>query len=230
MRKEQKKDNTSEEKETKTNSKKEINNEKIKDNNKTEKTSSKDAKKENVEKKNTKVEESVKEKNEDTVKKEKKPKKEDNEISEEKLNKIKDEIKKTKKEIKDSQKNKKIRKDILRNLLIAITITIYFIFINLGIKTIPVTEYILDLKTFSVFAIIISIIIFERAYKKDENYLAIHGIEMVLIGIETLVLLQLYSVENEYFYYILLGITLGMIIYYMIKSLVIYIRYKIKND
>ena len=156
-------------------------------------------------------------------------KKEDNEINKEKLDKIKDEIKKTKKEIKNAQKNKKIRKDILRNLLIAITITIYFLFINLGVRAIPVTEYILDLKTFSMFAIIIAIIIFERAYKKDENYLAVHGIEMIFLGIETLVLLQLYSIESEYFYYAVLGMTLGMIIYYIIKCLVIYIKYKIKK-
>ena len=50
------------------------------------------------------------------------------------------------------------KKDILRNILIAIIVTVYFLFINLGVKSIPVTEYILDLKTFSIFAIIISII------------------------------------------------------------------------
>ena len=87
----------------------------------------------------------------------------------------------------------------------------------------------LDLKTFAVFIAIISIVIFERAYKKDENYIAIHGIEMVVVGIETLLLLQLYSAGNEYFNYILLGITLGMIVYYLLKCLVIYIRYKVKG-
>lgn len=221
MRKKQEKENISEEKEVKNKDIKDIKNE--------EKSSNKDKneKKENLKKKEkNNIEEIKAEENEDI---DKKVNKENNEINEEKLDKIKDEIKKTKKEIKNSQKNKKVRKDILRNILIAIIVTVYFLFINLGVKSIPVTEYILDLKTFSIFAIIISIIIFERAYKKDENYLAIHGIEMILVGIETLVLLQLYSVESKYFYYILLGITLGMIVYYLIKSLVIYIKSRIKK-
>ncbi len=156
-------------------------------------------------------------------------KEEDLEINHEKLEKIKNEIKNSKKESKDKVKKSALRKKIVRNLVIAILIIIYFLFIDLGINSIPITVYMLDLKTFAVFIAIISIVIFERAYKKDENYIAIHGIEMVVVGIETLLLLQLYSAGNEYFNYILLGITLGMIVYYLLKCLVIYIRYKVKG-
>lgn len=156
-------------------------------------------------------------------------KEEDIEINNEKLEKIKDEIKKSKKDSKEKVKNSNLRKNLVRNLAIAIIITIYFLFIDLGINSIPVTVYMLDLKTFTIFIAIISIVIFERAYKKDENYLAIHGIEMIFVGIETLLLLQLYSAGNEYFNYILLAITLGMIVYYLIKCLLIYIRYKVKG-
>ena len=150
-------------------------------------------------------------------------------ISHEKLEKIKDEINESKKESKDKVKNSNLRKKLVRNLGIAIIVTVYFLFIDRGINSIPITAYILDLKTFAVFIAIISIVIFERAYKKDENYLAIHGIEMVALGIETLLLLNLYSAANEYFNYILLGITLGMIVYYVLKCLLIYVRYKIKG-
>lgn len=156
-------------------------------------------------------------------------KEENIEINHEKLEKIKNEIKKSKKDSKDKVKNSSLRKNLVRNLFIAIIVTIYFLFIDLGINSIPVTVYLLDLKTFAIFIAIISIIIFERAFKKDENYLAIHGIEMIALGIETLLLLQLYSAGNEYFNYILLAITLGMIAYYLIKCLCIYIRYKVKG-
>ena len=156
-------------------------------------------------------------------------KEDDAEISREKLEKIKDEINKSKKESKDKVKNSDLRKKLVRNLAIAILITIYFLFIDLGINSIPITVYMLDLKTFAVFIAIISIVIFEKAFKKDANYIAIHGIEMVIVGIETLLLLQLYSAGNEYFNYILLGITLGMIVYYLIKCLIIYIRHKVKG-
>ena len=151
------------------------------------------------------------------------------EINYEKLEKIKNEINKSKKDSKDKIKNSNLRKNLVRNLSISIIITIYFLFIDLGINSIPVTVYMLDLKTFAIFIAIISIVIFEKAFKKDENYLAIHGIEMIVVGIETLLLLQLYSVGNEYFNYILLAITLGMIVYYLIKCLCIYIRYKVKG-
>ena len=154
---------------------------------------------------------------------------EDIEISHEKLEKIKDEISESKKVSKEKIKNSDLRKKLVRNLVIGILITIYFLFIDLGINSIPITVYTLDLKTFAVFIAIISIVIFEKAYKKDANYIAIHGVEMVVVGIETLLLLQLYSVGNEYFNYILLGITLGMLLYYLIKCLIIYIRYKTKG-
>ena len=87
----------------------------------------------------------------------------------------------------------------------------------------------MDLKTFAMFIIIIAIVIFEKAYKKDANYLALHGIEMVVLGIETLILLNLYSLENGNFEYILYGITGAMFTYYMVKSIVILIKAKIKK-
>lgn len=154
-------------------------------------------------------------------------KKEGSEIDAEKLKTIRDEIKTSKKVSKDKVKNSALRKKLQRNLLIAILVTIYFLFIDLGINSIPITVYIQDLKTFTIFIVLIAIVIFEKAYKKDENYLALHGIEMVVIGIETLLILQLYSTGNEYFKYVLLGITLGMLAYYIIKCLIIYIRYKV---
>ena len=118
------------------------------------------------------------------------------ELSVEKLAKVKDEIK----EEKNKRKNKA--------------------------KDIPVTEYIMDLKTFSIFAVIIAVITFEQAYKKDDGSLAIHGIEIVAIAIETLILLNLYSVKSEYFFMTLMGITIAMIAYYFIKCIIIAIKNK----
>ena len=151
------------------------------------------------------------------------------EISKEKLDKIKDEIKRSKSKNKNNPKMQKARKSVLRNILIAIMICIYFLFISLGTKTIPATEYVLDLKTFAIFIVIISIVIFEKAYKKDENYLALHGIEMTVVGILTLVILYFYSISYEYFSYILCSILGLVVVYYIIKSIIILIRNKIKN-
>lgn len=169
--------------------------------------------------KNEELEEKIESTEKDTSKKE-------IAINEEQLDKIKDEIKNSKEEKKANPKKQKIKKDIFRNILIAVIVTVYFVFIALGVTTIPVTEYALDLKTFAIFTAIIAIIIFERAYKKDANYLALHGIEMIVVGIETLVILQLYLVESAYFKNVLIGIAIGMILYYIIKSIIIWIRSK----
>ena len=220
-------------------SSKKANSEKVNEETEKEKTSSKKISKE----KNTNSEKSIKEKkimqstiaeisteakeNLSEVESKSLLKKESSEIDAEKLKTIRDEIKTSKKVSKDKVKNSALRKKLQRNLLIAILVTIYFLFIDLGINSIPITVYIQDLKTFTIFIVLIAIVIFEKAYKKDENYLALHGIEMVVIGIETLLILQLYSTGNEYFKYVLLGITLGMLAYYIIKCLIIYIRYKV---
>lgn len=156
-------------------------------------------------------------------------KKEEIEISKEKLEKIEKELKSEKRKSRRKPDNQKLKKDIIRNILICAIITIYFIFIGLGVKTIPVTEYLMDLKTFSIFTVIITVVIFEKAYKKDENYLIVHGLEMAVVGIETQVLLNLYSLENENFSNVLYWIMIGMVIYYAIKVLIIYFRKKLKK-
>lgn len=188
--------------------------------------------KENKKPKQTeKIEKEIEEKekiDEDNITETKK-KKEDIEISEEKLEKIKDELKNGKQKSKSKPKNKKLKKDIIRNVSICIIVAIYFLFISLGVKTIPVTEYIMDLKTFAIFTVIIAVVIFEKAYKKDADYLALHGLEMVVVGIETLVLLNLYSLEHEHFNKVLNWITIGMIMYYTIKSVIIYVKTKINK-
>ena len=116
---------------------------------------------------------------EDVIDEQKANRKKETEISEEKLEKIKDELKDVKEKSKSKPRNKKLKKDIIRNILICVIVIVYFLFIGLGVKTIPVTEYIMDLKTFAIFTVIITVVIFEKAYKKDEDYLAIHGLEMM---------------------------------------------------
>ena len=63
------------------------------------------------------------------------------EITEEKLEKIKDEIDNNKRKTKKTVKDTKLSKDIFRNVLIAVIISIYFLFIALGVRTIPMTSY-----------------------------------------------------------------------------------------
>ena len=60
-------------------------------------------------------------------------------------------------------RKKKIIKTIFQNIVIAIAIIFYFIFINLGYCNINETKYLVDLKVFSVISIGITILLFEKA-------------------------------------------------------------------
>ena len=95
-------------------------------------------------------------------------------INQEELKEIEQEIKKQTNISED--RKKKITKKLFENIVLAITIIIYFIFINLGYYNINETKYLVDLKVFSIITIGITIVLFEKAYKKDSGYITIYGI------------------------------------------------------
>lgn len=99
-----------------------------------------------------------------------------------------------------------------------------FIFILIGYSNIPEANYIVDLKVFSIVAIAITICIFEYAYKKDSGSLAITGIEILLVSF--FILSLYYVLQYKYFdyqYYLLLFTTI-FLVYYILKTLIIYVR------
>lgn len=146
------------------------------------------------------------------------------EINQEQLEEINEEIVNSK--VSKRRKNDKKYKKVMKNLIISFVIIIYFGLLILGNKNIPAIEFIRDLKTFSIAEAIITIIIFEVAYKKDNDELALHGIEMLAIASITVVLLNLYSNESS-ITNIFMAISIGVAtIYYLIKSLIVAIRKK----
>lgn len=147
-------------------------------------------------------------------------------LDEEKLEKIKKEINKQTKMPKEQKK--KINKKIFQNIAIAIGIIIYFIFINLGFHNIEENTYLTDLNVFSAVTIGITIILFEKAYKKDSGEVAIYGIEMLLLSVSTLLTNYIYKIYNSKFVYIIASIAMLFAIYYVGKSIVIYVKMKNK--
>lgn len=147
-------------------------------------------------------------------------------LDEEKLEKIKKEINKQTK-MPEEQK-KKINKKIFQNIAIAIGIIIYFIFINLGFHNIEENTYLTDLNVFSAVTIGITIILFEKAYKKDSGEVAIYGIEMLILSVSTLLTNYIYKIHNYKFVYIITSIAMLFAIYYVGKSIVIYVKMKNK--
>lgn len=140
-------------------------------------------------------------------------------MKKETIEKIEDEI--TKKTTMPDNLKSKVRKEIFINILLAIGIVVYFIFIVLGSLDTTKAVRSIDLKIFSLILLFTSIILFEIAYKKDSGKLAINGIEVLIIAIITLflpyIVFELDSKHQKY--YILSGSIIA--IYYIIKSLII---------
>ena len=147
-------------------------------------------------------------------------------INPEKMEKIEEEIKKQT-TISDERKNK-INKSIFHNIAIANVIMLYFIFIVLGYQTITPDKFIIDLQVFSVITMGIAIIVFEKAYKKDSTEYAIHGIESLFLSIVTLISIYVFSKYREKFADIMIIVCYLFAIYYVAKSIIIYLKMKTK--
>ena len=122
----------------------------------------------------------------------------------------------------EKENNKIIRKKIFENLIIAITIMIYFIIINFSYFRMDENISLQGIKIASIVILIFSIIIFEVAYHKDSGRIAINGIEVLVLAIHTL---TIWTVINrfkiEFDKYILFS-TYTFAIYYILKSIIIY--------
>ena len=151
-------------------------------------------------------------------------------IDDKKMEKIEEEIVKQKSIPKEEKK--KIYKKTFKNILLGALIILYFIFINLGFYNINETTYLTDLRVFSGITIIATIVIFEKAYKKDDDEKAIFGMEMLILSIATLLTLYVYDNFNNKFTYIINAVAILFALYYAIKSTVVYIkmRKKAKKD
>lgn len=143
----------------------------------------------------------------------------------------KEELEKIKKEIRNEtsipkEKRNELYKMMFENILFAIAILIYFIFIDIGYMLIKKQNFEITLKVSSMVFVICTIGIFEYAYKKESGKYTIKGIEMLLISITTLIIMQIYKFYNNKLINSITILALAFSIYYIVKSIIIYIKYK----
>ena len=86
----------------------------------------------------------------------------------------------------------------------------------------------IDLQVFSGVTLGIAIIIFEKAYKNDSSEYAIHGIETLFLAIVTLISIYVLSKYEEKFVAIIAFVCYMFAIYYVGKSIVIYLKMRQK--
>ena len=134
----------------------------------------------------------------------------------EKLTKEVEEKKKIPKEVKE-----KINSKVFENMILAAIIMVYLVSLNFGMTNIPTDTYRTDLKVFSILLLIITIMIFEWGYKKDNESIWLHGVEVMILGVITLYLIYLYSMYYSTYGTLILSIGIIYLIYYAIKIVII---------
>lgn len=113
---------------------------------------------------------------------------------------------------------------VFKNIAIAAVVIVYFIFLNLGQMNIKPDIYQTDLKVFSITSLLISIVLFEKAYKKDSGEIAIYGIETLILAIVTLSLIYINLMFSSRYVFIVNSISCIFAVYYLIKSVIVYIK------
>lgn len=119
----------------------------------------------------------------------------------------------------DKETKAVIYKKILKNFLFAIGILVLFITLRFMALNLDKTINILVYKILSVISLAATIILFEAAYKKDDDTLAITSIEMLFLSI-TLLLAPYILIIRKNVFTSMIGVYFT--IYYIIKNLIIY--------
>lgn len=120
----------------------------------------------------------------------------------------------------------KIKRKVIPNIIIALSLILFYIFIELGYKNIETINYVLDLKVFSGIFLITSIYLFEKSYKLDEFKKMVFGIEMLIVSIFNLSLIYVYYAYSRSYESIVFIFALIIGIYYFIKSITIFLKNK----
>lgn len=138
-------------------------------------------------------------------------------ITQENIQKFDEEYKKSRIIPKDYKK--KILNRIFKNSIIAVIVIAFLIMLNILSLHIETTAYILGIKILCVVLAIVSVIYFELSYRKDNGYLFMHGVEFLILATITLFSVYAYSLFFVTYNSILLYILIGVIIYYIIKTI-----------
>ena len=117
-----------------------------------------------------------------------------------------------------------LNKRIFYNCLIAIGMMLYisiinivYIYANLGITPIL-------MKVFAMISIVLTVTVFEIAYRKDSGKIAIIGIENLALSVIVLYIPQIYANLDKKFCVQLTFIPVFCAIYYIAKCIIIYIK------
>lgn len=134
-----------------------------------------------------------------------------------------------KKKLTEETKKNLVHKSF-ENLIYFMIIMAYLIFINIISANLDTDIFINIIKVSSFVWLLVSIIMFEISYKKDNDSLLVHAIEILSIAIVTLFLISGYKLYYDKFSLVVVTTIAVYIIFYIFKILFIMIRTKIKHN
>ena len=120
--------------------------------------------------------------------------------------------------------NEKYIKKIYLNILKAILIVFYFFVLNLACENISVEHLERGIQLCTMVFLFIAIVIFEIAYRKDDDDLAIQGIEVLVLSAYTLTSQHITKKYNFNFKNYSLVASYFFAIYFIVKCIVIYTK------
>ena len=117
-----------------------------------------------------------------------------------------------------------IFKKIFNQLLAAICIMLYFVILNLAYVNMREERLIGDIKVFAGAFLVVGIVMLEKAYRKEIGKYVVIGIELLVLSLHTLSIMHIITLLEYDFRLYLLTSSYIFSIYYVLKSIVIYVR------
>lgn len=139
-------------------------------------------------------------------------------LRQENIEKFDEEYKKSK--VIPKEYKKKIKNRVLKNSSIALIAIIYLIAINWLSLKLETQVYITIIKILCIFGTITSVVFLELSYRKDNGYIFMHGIEFLVLTTVTLFSEYAYVLFYKTYNIILACILMGIVVYYIIKTIV----------
>lgn len=123
-------------------------------------------------------------------------------------------------------RKKDIYINVLRNIITAVLLTVYFFGVNLINLYMDSDTFAYQINAFSIILLVATIVIFEKAYNKDDDRTALLGIEIMFLALVTLFLRYVTTKYSLDYMVCLASLTGIFVVYYIIKSVVTYVKEK----
>ena len=126
----------------------------------------------------------------------------------------------------EDKKNEKISKKIIWNIIGLIIIEAFLSILYVTSIKLEENIFFYGIKYGSFVLLCISIVFFEIAYNKDKGTIAIYGIETLILGINTLISINIIKKINVSFQNYIIATIIVLLLFYILKMIIVYTTFK----